>query len=142
MGTIYKYSCDKCGFEDEYSIGVGFFTEEYFAEGDILREQFRSDILNGKYGEMLKVLVQADTKNRIFLSCETELFQCDKCYKLLICRERKITDHESQYRLSIKFSEDCPDCGKGHLWVVDHLRVRCPKCKTKELTLFSIGKWD
>lgn len=54
MGTIYKYCCEKCGFEGEYSIGGGFFTEEYFAESYRLKEQFRSDILNGKFGEMLK----------------------------------------------------------------------------------------
>ena len=28
MGTIYKYSCDKCGFEGEYSIGGGFFLQK------------------------------------------------------------------------------------------------------------------
>ena len=142
MGTFYRYRCDKCGYEKEFSTGGGFFTEDYFDEGKRLKDQFRSDILNGKYGEMLKVLVQADTKNRLFFSCETELFQCDKCYKLLVCRERKITGGEGQYSLSVSFSEKCPDCDKGQLSVVRHSLIWCPECKSVLLNLISIGKSD
>lgn len=90
MGTSYHYKCNKCGFEQEYLTGGGFFTEEYFNKTEKLETELRDEAASGKYGSIIKAMLDSDRDNHLRFSCETKLFQCLKCSALLVHREKHI----------------------------------------------------
>ena len=55
------------------------FTENYFKETDKLNEELRIDALEGKFGNIVKAVVEADTENELLFSCGEQLFQCNEC---------------------------------------------------------------
>ena len=86
MGRSYKYQCESCCFNAEYFIDGGFFTEDYFSESERLTQEFRSDVINGKYGTLLQALARADVNNELRYDCETHLYQCNHCFALSVSR--------------------------------------------------------
>lgn len=127
MGTTYQFKCSCCGFEKEYFIGGGFFTENYFKETENLKEKLIIDALEGKFGNIVKAVVEADTGNELFFSCGEQLFQCNECKAIKILREKRIISYwniNNQYDLDIE------------------IKQRCPECKKETLELISLGKWD
>lgn len=145
MGTSYKYRCSCCGFEKEYYIGGGFFTENYFKETDKLNEELRIDALEGKFGNIVKAVVEADTENELLFSCGEQLFQCEGCKTIKIWREKRIRSCRSsnnQYNLDIEIKQKCPECGHKDFNKIKDFAPLCPECKKETLELISLGKWD
>lgn len=145
MGTVYKYKCNSCDFEQEYWTGGGFFTEEYCKETERLENELREDTIAGKYGVIIKSMLEADVRDEIRFFCGTSLFQCWKCKALLVHREKHIGNwrHSGmQYALDIDINQNCPECGSDDFKKLSKYKPICPKCKENELELISIGKWD
>lgn len=145
MGTSYEYKCNECGFEHQYFVGGGFFTEEYFRETDRLKKELKADALAGKYGDVVKAVIEADTDNLLCFSCGTELFQCSKCCKIFILRQKKISTYcfsDTNYDLNIEIKQNCPNCGSKYFDRIAGQKPKCPECKKSYMDLVSIGKWD
>ena len=145
MGTTYKYKCNSCGFENEYFIGGGFFTENYFKETENLKEKLKIDALKGKFGNIVKAVVEADTGNELSFSCGEQLFQCNECKTIKILREKRIISYwniNNQFDLDIEIKQRCPECGCKDFKKIKDFVPLCPECKKETLELISLGKWD
>lgn len=145
MGTTYKYKCNSCGFEKEYFIGGGFFTENYFRETQKLNKELKNDALEGKFGNIVKAVVKADTGNELFFSCGEQLFQCNGCKTIKIWWEKRIKSHwnsNNQYDLDIEIKQKCPECGDKGFNKIKNFAPLCPECKKETLELISLGRWD
>lgn len=145
MGRLYRYRCNKCGFEHVYLTGGGFFTEDYFNESEKLQEEFKEEVIAGKYGSILKAMADADTEGNLCFSCGTEMFQCMECRALLVHREKHIGvwwHSNNQYELDIDINQNCPKCGSEDFKKLSKYNPCCPECKEDELELISIGSWD
>ena len=147
MGDFYKYKCKHCEYEQEYYTGGGFFTEDYYRETELSQKKLKDDILLGKYGNLLKQLVENDVNDELSISCNTKLFQCDSCRALSVCHAKLITNYQSEqylesYKIKIQIYDTCPLCDNGKLKDISYSEIiPCPKCaKTMELVEF--GKWD
>lgn len=145
MGTTYKYKCNGCGFEKEYFIGGGFFTEDYFKETDKLNEELKIDALEGKFGNIVKAVVESNTEKELFFSCETQLFQCNECKTIKVWREKRIGKYwniNKKYDLNIEIKQKCPECGSEDFNKIKNFAPLCPECKKVALELISVGNWD
>lgn len=145
MGVSYKYKCNGCEFEKEYFIGGGFFTEKYYDETEKLIAKLKNDSLNGKYGGIIRSIIESDTNNELYYSCGTNLFQCNNCKSLLIWREKEIINNNKtnkKYSLKIEIKQKCPECNSDNFSKVENLSPFCPKCKKEQLELVSLGRWD
>lgn len=145
MGNSYEYKCDKCGFKHKYSTGGGFLSEEYFNETEKLEMKLKEAVAAGKYGPILKSMIEADVDENICFSCGTELFQCRECWSLLVHREKHIglsDDNDNQYELDIDIKQSCPECGSDKFEKIDILNTICPKCKSNIIELENLIKWD
>lgn len=145
MGTYYKYKCKGCDFEREYCVGGGVLTEDYFIETKKLEEKLKLEALNGKYGDIIRAMVEADTEGTLFFSCGTVLFQCNDCKEIIVTREKNIVCYWSsdmQYDIKIEIKQRCPKCGCKNFKRIERFEPMCPKCKKEYLELVSFGKWD
>lgn len=144
MGNFYKYKCNSCGFKKDYYVGGGFLTEEYFNESEKLEKEFKTDILSGRYGDILKAMVEADTENELVFSRDTQLFQCCNCKVIKVWREKHIGVYwlDKQYYLNVEIKQSCPECGCEVFEKIENFNPICPECKKEQLELVSIGKWD
>ncbi len=144
-GRAYKYRCKGCGFYHEYFVGGGFFSEDYYDESEKLENELKSDILAGKYGDILKAAVEADTTGKLRFFCDTDLFQCRKCKEIKIWREKRIVlayDTNNKYDLDIEIKQICPNCGCEDFDRIKHYKPLCPDCKKEHLKLVTISMWD
>ena len=146
MGRFYRYQCESCGFEEEYHIGGGFFSEEYIEETVALNQKLESDIKEGKYGILLQAMAQADERHELFYDCGEDLFQCDSCRTLIVCRGKMVCNKKYQfqakYEISAEIDMPCPECSDGILNRVVNYFAMCPKCKKELLKLCSLGFFD
>ena len=143
MGRAYTYQCTNCDFKNEYLTGGGFLSKEYFDEGERLVSELKADIQQGKYGEILKAMIDSDQDESLYISCETGICQCSKCHTISVHRRKYIGtgwDDEAPYDLRIDIKQTCPDCNTGHPeW--DSKNLLCPQCR-HPLRLNSISMWD
>ena len=144
MGRVYRYQCEHCNFEEEFSIGGGFLTNAYYEESEKLPQVLQKEIAKGEYGELLHSLVLADQDKELKIDCEEALFQCQcrECLTIIVCRGKRIYSHNEHYDLSVEMNLKCPKCGNGKLKRVVHHYIRCPQCRDQFLKLLSIGCWD
>ena len=146
MGRVYKYHCDACDFEADYYVGGGFFSEEYLEETKALAQQLENSIKEGKYGILLQAMAQADESKELFFDCGEDLFQCDSCKALIVCRGKMVLNKQFQfhaeYHISAEIDIQCPECSDGILKRVVNYFALCPKCKKELLKLRSLGLWD
>jgi len=142
MGKSYQYKCKKCGYEKEFSVGVGFFTDDAWNQLHETEKKFRNEIFSGKYGEYLKKIAEFDI-DALHFHCSMELFQCLNCHEFIVINDKEIKIQESgDYKITIDFKKECPYCHspnieKGHPFV-----TVCPKCKKISAELTGISCWD
>lgn len=146
MGKFITYTCTNCGFEECYYTGGGFLSDDYFEESKKLSNKLKTDSKNGKYGEMVQAIANADDGNLIY-SCQTEIFQCEDCKKLLVRREKRITlcsrHKEYDLNIDIEFKQKCPECGNKDFKKISFKSPPiCPKCKKQLLEIKNFGNWD
>ncbi len=146
MGTMKTYRCKNCGFEQTYRLGGGYLTFDYFAETERLEEKLKTEISEGRYGEMLKkTLDEASDEEPLECDCGTDLFQCSKCAALMVHRRKRIikeTD-DPDHDVDIDLDQLCPKCHDGQLLRIrnDH-DVICPSCRGKQFVLIDVILWD
>lgn len=142
MGVYYSYKCPECNFSKTFYTGGGFFSDEYYEETERLTKDFHSEILSNKYGDLIRKLLESDVDNKIHIHRTTSIFQCSKCYALMIARKKSITLFTDAYKLEVEFSQNCPDC-KGEGTLKKHPdSIRCPECKKATLEIEALGSWD
>lgn len=146
MGKIYRYKCKSCDFEEEYRTGGGILSDKYFDEGERLSKILKADALGGKYGDIIKAMVEADKNNELGFSCETNLFQCSDCLNLTVIREKSIFlggySPNRKYDINIEIKQACPKCGKNSFKKVRPVFPFCPKCKKDYLELVGMAFCD
>ena len=142
MGELYRYKCNKCGYEEEFRIGGGFFSDHYYKETAELVNNLKNDVINGKYGEQLKNIVGVDLDNFAFL-CDDKLMQCYKCRQFSIIRKPEIHYYirNRSYKLSITFPVSCPKCSYDTI-DIPGIKAACPKCEDGETEMVAFGNWD
>ena len=117
MGKFYHYRCNRCGFEQEYRVGVGFFSHEEMKMTFRLQTQLEEDLRAGKYGEVFQALAQTD---ELRYDCNTALYQCRSCRKLAVRRGKRMeysyfTKETKAIRLSVEFDKCCTACNSDHM---------------------------
>ncbi len=144
MEEQYIYKCLKCEHEYSYHVHGGVKKRNYYEDTEKREERFKQEVEIGKYGKLIKSIIEADVDKELTLSCSDELFQCQKCYGLYICPERRISsawESGSDYAVDIKFKVSCPSCEceeiKRIYW---YDVVKCPSCKDGEMELVSFGE--
>lgn len=147
MGRTYTYECNKCGYEKEFDIGgATFLPGDYYEVTEELETQLKEEILSGKYGNLMKTMVDADNKGELRFSCDTDIFQCRRCMALVVHRKKNIRlwrDSDKQYKLEVNINQNCPECGSQWFEILDtRYNPRCPKCKDAFLELVSFGNYD
>lgn len=145
MGVFYEYACTWCDFIDEYYIGGGFLSEDYFNKTEKLESELKADVISGKYGNIIQAMAEADTSNKLVYSCRTKLFQCKKCKALKIWREKRVYFNnifKPRYSLKLDINQQCPDCSSNSFNHVESSLIYCPKCKNESLKMISLGSWD
>ncbi|MBR5536001.1 MAG: hypothetical protein IKU60_05065 [Clostridia bacterium] len=141
MGRFYEYKCPKCNFSKEMHVGGGFFSKKYWEETEQQEKELRAKISEGKYGDYVRKLVECDTGNKLRFICNTDVFQCEKCFGLMIERKREIFYDTDDYEMVIEFKKTCPECKGGKLRKHPE-SIRCPECKEVPLKLEKFGSWD
>ena len=89
MGEMYKCHCNKCGYEEDFRVGGGFCTDEYWEETRMLEARLKEEVLSGKYGNQLKNIIESDLHNFQF-SYDDDILQCLNCLKFSIVRKPEI----------------------------------------------------
>lgn len=78
MGIELTCVCEKCGYEFEADVGVGFLYPKVYVETiDAMKE--------GRFGQQGKEFLEAFPNGAI--SCENIVVQCNDCKKLMVVPE-------------------------------------------------------
>ena len=106
MGTGFKIKCKKCGYEREFSLGVGFLYPQVY-------KQTIEEINEGKFGEEYKELMQKHPDSEVDIS--TYIYYCPKYYKYILDQDNSLykpTDNFYEYDTLYQWKHICPKCGK------------------------------
>jgi DNA-directed RNA polymerase subunit RPC12/RpoP len=138
MGHAYKYSCSRCGFEQDFIQGHGFLIRsqplnEYLEQG--------KKLFHYKTHNTLKQLA---VQNRcLYLKAGFQIYKCPKC-KILedktevsVFNDVKVV-HKSEFR--------CSNC-RARLKLTNIHRLKkaiCPACKNRtfQMNHFNTELWD
>lgn len=151
MGTVYRYTHGKCGFQYQYFEGVGF---KLFAQSCDSRKHMR----NGDWGEKWKALLEQHPDGTAVI--DKRLCYCQQCKEYHTEPQKafyvKKPDSDFEYgedervplykldehfELLEKEQVMCPKCDE-ELKVLDYVkRIECPVCG--ELVVWKkVGLWD
>lgn len=141
MGIHYKFKCTNCDYEEDFYIGGGFFTDDYYEETEKAENELRAYVLSGKFGDHLRDVVNLSPDDYRF-DCRTELYQCGDCHQLSVVLQKKIIySNRDLYTESIDFNLKCPICQSDRFRKPSGMEITCPKCH-KTAKLISLGFWD
>ncbi|MBR0484220.1 MAG: hypothetical protein IJJ69_05475 [Oscillospiraceae bacterium] len=141
MRKTYQYKCKKCGYEKEFFVGSGFFTDDWKTIYE-LKEKLANEIFSGKYGEYLKKIAEVDI-DALHFHCSTELFQCLNCHEFIVMNDKEIIiQKNNDYKITIDFKKECPYCHSSNIEKSHPFVTICPKCKEISAELTEISRWD
>ena len=144
MGEMYKCHCNKCGYEEDFRVGGGFCTKEYWEEKRMLEARLKEEVLSGKYGNQLKNIIESDLHNFQF-SYDDDILQCLNCLKFSIVRKPEIRYFhlKQSFSLEISFPIQCPNCSYDIMVKPKSIfKTICPICEEIEAEINYIGNWD
>ena len=96
MGSDERLTCNKCGFQVEYSDGSAGFLDSYNNWGSEFKEQLRTDVLAGKNGSPAQRYLESHPYSDLFKSTIHGLFQCPHCLAIGNYSWAHITDHNNK----------------------------------------------
>ena len=156
MSIFYKFSCEKCGYEENISLGNGGY---WYAK---VYPQIVSDAVDGKFGVEIQNILKkypnaAVTYSKVLVKCTN----CGKHENILglsvylpkdkgFVNENKLVNFfniDKCYDLVAKFEPKCNFCG-GNVEIfyednfdVEEITLNCPDCKSLMTGDFG-GIWD
>lgn len=136
MGTVYRATCPKCDYEQQFCLGSGLGGINLLGCIRALSEREQTDIRKMyENREIAHFLVE----NKL-----TECCHCNTPNKLKDKTIITITDHN---RHTLVFGSQCCDCGR-ELYIYDGEvdkdpdKVACPSCSESFLIISIEGFWD
>lgn len=149
MGSRLGWHCEKCGAEEEYSIGCGMLSFDV--------EETRSRIEKGEFGKLAKKLLAEGFPLEVHTIDESSFFCCSSCGKLVEGMSVRFFVQDDKHELMLHVPPDeCPECGEGFAFGEDCIPVSegeitayvkgildsgCPKCGSKDVGPILIN-WD
>ena len=136
MGTVYKATCPKCGYEEQFCLGSGLGGINLLWCMRALSEKEQTDIRK-----------MYENREIASFSVENKLVECRHCHIPNKLKEKTIITITDQNGQGFIFGSYCYDCGqKLHIYdgeehkVTD--KVACPSCRELFLIIYKEGLWD
>ena len=136
MGTVYRATCPKCGYEEQFCLGSGLGGSNLLWCIGTLNETEQTEV-KGMY------------ENREIASfvVENKLAECRRCPPPDKLKEKTIITIIDQHEQSFVFGKYCCTCGqklriydeKEHKFID---QVACPNCRELFLIINKEGFWD
>ena len=136
MGTVFRATCPKCDYEEQFCLGSGLGGINLLSCMRALSEKEQSDIK------------QMYDKNEIAsYVVEKKLTECPHCNTYNKLKDKMIITITNQRSQSLVFGAQCRDCGeKLHIYDEevdkDSAKVTCPSCAESFLIIYKEGLWE
>ena len=135
MGTVYRATCPRCGYEEQFCLGSGLGGNNLLLCMRALSEKEQTDIR--------KMYENREIANFLVENKLTECRHCNTYNKLKDKTIITITDYNHH---SLVFGGQCCDCGRelriydGEI-DKDPAKVACPNCAGSFLIIYKEGLW-
>lgn len=136
MGTVYRATCPKCDYEEQFCLGSGLGGNNLLWCIGALSKT-----------EQIEVRKMHENRQIASFSVEKKLVECRHCHTPDKLKDKTIitiTNHNGQ---SFVFGSYCNDCGrKLHIYNgeehKDTDKIACPSCRELFLIINKEGFWD
>ena len=136
MGTVYRATCPKCGYKEQFCLGIGLGGINLFGCIRALSKK-----------EQIEIRKMHENREIASFLVENKLTECRHCKTLNKLKEKTIITITDQDGHSLVFGGQCRDCGrKLHIYDgevdKDTGKVACPSCGESFLIISKEGHWD
>ena len=136
MGIVYRATCPKCDYEEQFCLGSGLGGNNLlWCIGDLSKT------------EQIEVRKMHENRQIASFSVEKKLVECRHCHTPDKLKDKTIITITNHHGQNFIFGDYCNDCGrKLHIYDgeqhKDTDKIACPICKELFLIINKEGVWD